>query len=144
VSAGESYLAAGLPRPVPDGMGLDKPYWEATLEHRLAVQQCQSCHRSQWGPEWYCWRCGSAELGWADVEGTATIYSWERVWHPVHPALVESVPYLVVLVELPQADNVRMVGNLLGDPRQDVPIGGPAHAVFEDHDGYTLVQWALD
>jgi len=32
-------------------------------------------------------------------------------------------PYVVVLVELPDAGNVRMLGNLLGDPQQAVKIG---------------------
>jgi len=40
---------------------------------------------------------------------------------------------------------VRMIGNLLGDPAQDVPIGAPVEAVFEAHDDatppFTLVQW---
>ena len=58
--------------------------------------------------------------------------------------MVESVPYIVVLVELPHAENIRMIGNLLGDRRQEVKIGAPVHAVFEDHDDYTLVQWAVD
>jgi hypothetical protein len=54
------------------------------------------------------------------------------------------MPYLIVLVELSHADGVRMVGNLLGDPRQEVRIGSAVHASFEDHDGYSLVQWTLD
>ena len=29
--------------------------------------------------------------------------SWERAWHPVHPALKDHGPYIVVLVELPDA-----------------------------------------
>jgi uncharacterized protein len=49
-----------------------------------------------------------------------------------------------VLVELPDAGNVHMVGNLAGDPRADLPIGAALQAVFEDHpDGNTLVQWKL-
>jgi uncharacterized OB-fold protein len=52
-----------------------------------------------------------------------------------------------VLVELPDAGNVRMVGNLLGDPQQDVRIGADVEAVFEPHDDanppFTLVQWKL-
>jgi hypothetical protein len=36
---------------------------------------------------------------------------YERVWHPVHGALRDHKPYLVVLVELPDADGVRLVGN---------------------------------
>ena len=56
----------------------------------------------------------------ADAAPRGVIYSYERVWHPVHPALKDQGPYLVVLVELPQADGVRLVGNLLGDPRAQV------------------------
>ena len=71
--------------------------------------------------------------------------SYERVWHPVHPALKEQGPYIVVLVEIPKAGNVRLIGNLLGDPEQTVAIGGPVHGVFEHHEqgGYTLLQWQI-
>jgi len=77
------------------------------------------------------------------VSGKGRIYSWERVWHPVHPALKDACPYMVVLVELPDAGNVRMVGNLLGDPMEEVVIGSDVEAVFEDHPDadVTLVQW---
>jgi hypothetical protein len=52
-----------------------------------------------------------------------------------------------VLVELPDYGNIRMVGNLLGDPHQEVEIGAAVEAVFEPHDDasppFTLVQWRL-
>jgi uncharacterized protein len=48
-----------------------------------------------------------------------------------------------VVVELPDAGNVRLVGNLLGDPMQEVRFDAPVEAVFEDHEGYTLVQWRV-
>ena len=50
------------------------------------------------------------------------------------------------MVELPHADNIRMVGNLLGDPLQEVEIGAPVSVVFEDREGdpdFTLVQWEV-
>jgi uncharacterized OB-fold protein len=79
------------------------------------------------------------------VEGRGQIYSWERAWHPVHPALKDAGPYVVVLVELPHAGGIRMIGNLLGDPHQEVRIGAAVEAVFEHHETgptpYTLVQW---
>jgi uncharacterized protein len=131
----------GMPAPTPENDNLDLPYWDATKVHRLAVQRCASCQKYQWGPEWICHNCLSFDVGWQDVDPVGTIFSWERPWHPVHAALTSSTPYLIVLVELTHADNVRMVGNLLGDPTQSVQIGAPVHAVFEDHDGYTLVQW---
>jgi uncharacterized OB-fold protein len=140
-------LPPGLAQPRATRDGLDAPYWEATLRHELVVQRCASCGTHQWGPEWVCHACQGFDLDWAAVEPSGVVYSWQRVWHPVHPALADACPYVVLLVELPHADGVRMVGNLVGDPLQDVQIGDAVVAVFEDHpDGdppYTLVQWRL-
>ena len=72
----------------------------------------------QWGPEWFCHRCHSFDLRYEETPAEGVLYSHERVWHPVHPALAEQGPYIIALVELPHADNVRIVGNLLGDPEQ--------------------------
>ena len=142
-----SYLPNGLPIPVPENDGLDKPYWDATRRGELLVQRCKKCGTFQWGPEWICHKCLSFDLDWHKVSGKGRIYSWERPWHPVHPALKEHGPYVVVLVELPDAGNVRMLGNLLGDPKQEVRIGAEVQAVFEPHDDakppFTLVQWKL-
>ena len=112
--------------------------------HELVVQKCDDCGTFQWGPEWICHTCRSFNVGWVQVEPTGKIYSWERVWYPVHPAVAESLPYVVALVELPHAGNVRMIGNLLGDATEPIVIGADVEAVFEDHPGefpYTLVQW---
>jgi uncharacterized OB-fold protein len=141
------YLPSGLPTPVPEADGLDAPYWEGTRRGELLVQRCRACRTWQWGPEWICHRCLSFEGGWERVEPRGRVYSWERVWHPVHPALRGHGPYLVVLVELPQAGGVRMIGNLVGDPTQPVTIGAQVDAVFEPHDAatpsYTLVHWKV-
>ena len=143
----ESYMPEGLPAAAPSRDGVDAGYWEGAAAHELRVQRCNDCGNWQHAPEWICHGCHSFDLGFETVEPEGVIYSWERSWHPVHPALGERVPYLVVLVELPQAGGVRMVGNLVGDPEQDVPIGATVQAVFEDHPDsdptYTLVQWEL-
>ncbi len=142
-----SYLNPGLPAPAPSRDGLDAPFWEALAEERLVAQRCQGCERWQWGPEWICHRCLGDDLRFAPLESEARIYSYERVWHPVHPALKEQGPYLVVLVEFPEADAIRMVGNLLGDPAQPVEIGAAVEPVFEHHRDadppYTLLQWRV-
>lgn len=145
MTTADAYLPDGLPAPEASNDGLDTPYWEGARKHELWVQRCDACGRYQWGPEWICHACRSFDVGWAQVSGKGRIYSWERVWHPVHPALKEACPYLVVLVELPDAGEVRMVGNLLGDALQAVPIGAEVEAVYEDRGegeaAYTLVQW---
>ena len=137
----------GLRQPAPANDGLDAPFWEGTRAHELRVQHCRSCEIHQWGPEWMCHACNSMELDWVTVEPVGQIYSWQRPHHPVHRALSDRGPYIIVLVELPHADNLRMVGNLLGDPLQEIEIGASVSVVFEDHDDgdpdFTLVQWEV-
>jgi uncharacterized protein len=146
-AAGTTYLPPGLPVPVPEPDGLSAPFWSALNQGRLLVQRCSHCNSWQFGPEWLCHRCHAFDPPWREVDPRGRIFSWERVWHPSHPSLAGHGPYLVVLVELPQAGNVRLLGNLLGDPMQHVVIGAEVKGVFERHDapdpGYTLLQWSL-
>ncbi len=139
------YLPAGLPIPVPEPDALSAPYWQGLREGRLLVQRCAACRQWQFGPEWLCHRCHALDPAWVEVAPRGRIYSWERCWHPVHPALAERGPYLVVLVELPHAGHVRMLGNLLGDAMQPVEIGAAVEGVYEHHlraqPPYTLLQW---
>jgi len=118
-----TYLPQGLPEPVTETDKLDAPYWEATRQGILKVQRCGSCNTWQWGPEWVCHNCHSWDMKWVQIEGRGKVWTWTRCWHPVHPALKTHGPYIAVLVELPQAGNIRMLGNLLGDPLQPIAIG---------------------
>lgn len=139
------YLDEGLPQPKPTP--LDEPFWQGLAENELRLQHCRSCGGWQWGPEWICHHCHSDDVEFKAVPAKGEIYSYERVWHPVHPALSEQGPYIVVLVQIPAADNVRIVGNLLGDPEQGVVIGSKVNGVFEHHTGerdFTLLQWQAD
>lgn len=139
------YLNPGLPQPAPTL--LDEPYWQGLQQERLLVQRCDACQKHQWGAEWICHHCHDERLSFAEVAAQGVIYSYERVWHPVHPALKDQGPYIVALVELPHADHVRMVGNLLGNPEQDVPIGAAVTGVYEHHADvetpFTLLHWSL-
>ena len=141
------YLPSGLPIPVAEPDGLSAPYWAGLQQSRLMVQRCAHCQTWQFGPEWLCHRCHFFEMQWTAVAPRGRIFSWERVWSPSHKALREHGPYLAVLVELPEAGNVRMVGNLLGDPMQAVTIGTPVEGEFEHHPEahppYSLLHWRL-
>jgi uncharacterized OB-fold protein len=143
----ESYLPPGLPVPVPERDGLSAPYWEGLKEGVLKLQRNPATGVWQWPPQWIAHDTQSFDIDWVETEPKGRIYSWTRVWHPVHPALKETGPYIVVVVELPQAGNVRLLGNLLGDPRQDVRIGAEVEGVFEHHPdaqpAYSLLQWRV-
>jgi uncharacterized OB-fold protein len=140
-----TYLPDGLAAPRPQRDGLDTSYWEGLAKGLLRVQRCKACGTWRWGPEWICHSCRSFDVGWVEVDPKGHIYSWARAWHPVHPALRERGPYIFALIELPHAGAVRMIGNLLGDAKQDVAIGGEVVGVFEKHETekgtYTLLQW---
>lgn len=144
---GPTYLPAGLPIPVAEADGLSAPYWEGLRQNRLSVQRCRHCGTWQFGPEWICHRCHAFDPEWTEIEPRGLIFSWERVWHPSHAALKQHGPYLAVLVEIPHAGGVRMVGNLLGDPLQVVTIGAVVEGVFEHHyqpeRPYSLLQWRI-
>jgi uncharacterized OB-fold protein len=133
------YLPAGLPAPEPTDV--DRPYWEAAQRHEIAVQRCEACGHMQFPPEEICTSCHAFDPGWASVSPRGTLISWTRIWHPVHPALAGSGPYLAVVVALADAPHIRVVGNYLGDVDVDPVIDSPVVAAFEDHDGYTLTQW---
>ena len=141
------YLLPGLAKPVATSDGLDAPFWGGLTEGKLLLQHCNGCGRFQWGPEWVCHRCHSFDLGYQETPAEGVLYSHQRIWHPVHPALTEQGPYIVALVELPQADNVRMIGNLVGDPLQPLEIGAAVRGVFEHHPdddpAHTLLQWQV-
>ena len=129
--------------------GLDAPFWNGLQEERIVLPRCPGCDAYQWGPEYVCYLCGAASLEWTEVPSGAAgrprgfVYSWERVWHPVDPSLTDHVPYVAVLVELPDADRVRVLGNLVAAPEGPIPIGAELAPVFEHHHGYTLLQWRL-
>jgi len=141
------YLKPGLAKPVAAGDGLDAAYWDGLKEGKLILQRCNGCGKFQWGPEWVCHRCHSFDLGWEETAAEGILYSHQRIWHPVHPALAEQGPYVVALVELPAADNVRIIGNLVGDPMQPLVIGSAVRGVFEHHPDddppNTLLQWEV-
>jgi uncharacterized OB-fold protein len=143
---GTTYLPRGLPAPL-DEEGVAAPYWQGLTRNVLRVQRCTHCGTWQFGGEWLCHHCRAFDPPWIEVPPRGRIYSWARVWHPVHPALKEHGPYLAVLVELPHAGGVRMLGNLLGDPMQAVRIGAEVDGVFEHHGerqpAYSLLQWQL-
>jgi uncharacterized OB-fold protein len=143
----KTYLPSGLPVPIAESDGLSGPFWNGLTKNELLVQRCTICKTIQFGPEWICHHCHSFDLEWISIRPKGRIYSWERVWHPVHECLSGHGPYIVVLVEMPGAENIRIPGNLLGDPLQQVVIGSNVEGIFEHHSEavppYSLLQWAL-
>ncbi|WP_436956571.1 bifunctional MaoC family dehydratase N-terminal/OB-fold nucleic acid binding domain-containing protein [Streptomyces sp. SudanB182_2057] len=119
------------PRPRPVINRDNAGFWQGVAEGRLLIQRCTACGtlRHPWLPG--CNACGG--LGWDTVEasGEGTVYSYVVVHHPPVPGF--DPPYAVALVEL--AEGVRMVGDVIGVPYDEVRIGMPVRAGFRRVDG---------
>jgi uncharacterized OB-fold protein len=113
---------------------------------RLVVQVCAGCGTVQHPPEEICHTCGSMEFGERTVSPYGTVYSYTVAHYAVHKALADSTPYTVVLVSLDELPEVRVVGNLLDVPVEEVAIGLPVEADWEERsadDGEVILlpQW---
>lgn len=113
---------------------------------KLALQACATCGTVQHPPEDVCHRCQGTEFETREVAPRGSLYSYTVVRHPTHPGLSKSIPYVVALVSLDELPGVRIVGNLLQLPPEELRIGLPVEAIWEevrDDAGQTLrlPQW---
>lgn len=128
------------PLPVPD---LDsEEYWKGCKRHDLLIQQCKDCGTFRFPPSPLCHNCNSRNTEWTWVSGKGKIYSWVVVHHPIYPVFASEVPYAVVLVALDENPRVRIPGNILDCPLEDIRGGMAVEVTFDDvTDEVTLPKW---
>jgi uncharacterized OB-fold protein len=119
-------------------------WWAACARHEYLIQQCSRCGTYRHPPRPVCFKCQSFEFAWESVPGLGTIYSYAVVVHPVHPSLVDRVPYVILVVERSAAGGEKVIGNLLGSRPEQLRIGAPVVLDWEDIGaGISLPQWRL-
>src|SRR5689334_9616089 len=85
-------------------------FFAAARRDELALRVCDDCDATLHVPTAHCHRCGGWNTSWHEVAGAGTLYTWTVVTHQVHPSY--PVPYTVVLVELDERPDARLVGHL--------------------------------
>lgn len=126
--------------------GADEPYWQALSEGRLQLQQCSGCQKWQWPAVWRCGDCGSWEMGWKELPAQGRVFSHSRTWHPFAGTEGISVPYVTLVVELPQADGRRLLGLLEGSAdglRIGAAVQGRATTTRVGSDDIPSLRWTL-
>ena len=103
-------------------------FWEGAKRHQLVLQRCKACGMWRHPPRPMCPHCQSLEVEWAPSSGKGTVYSWVVYRGAPHPAF--TAPYAVVLVEL--EEGIRFVANMVETSPEEVYIGMPMEAVFDD------------
>ena len=118
------------PKPLPEMTPEMAPFWEAARRHELVVHRCRGCGALRFPARDICSRCLAREADWAPVSGRGTVFSFAVMHQVYHPGFADAVPYAVVVVEL--EEGVRMLSNVVDCPVDQLAIGMPVEAVFED------------
>lgn len=120
---------------VPPSDALTQPWWDATREHRLLLQECHACNHRQHYPRYVCTSCGATDLGWAPSTGAGAVDTYTVV-HRAPREGVE-VPYVVARVRL--EDGPVLLTNLVDVAPDQVSIGAPVTLAWRDlPDGRSL------
>ncbi|MGI8925955.1 MAG: Zn-ribbon domain-containing OB-fold protein [Tepidiformaceae bacterium] len=114
-----------LPKPTPATL----PFWQAAKEHRLLMPRMPD------GRYFFYPRVADPEtLGegftWEEVSGRGTVFSFTVDRRGTHPAFASEVPYVIAIVELEEGP--RMTTNIVGCGVDEVYVGMPVEAAFED------------
>lgn len=125
-------------------------WWAATRQNKYLVHQCSKC-----GHKWFpptipaCSKCMSMDIGWFETAGTGVIHSYIVVTQPIVGAFIESVPYVVAIIELDDCKEedgtVTRVAGVLTNDESEVAIGLPCKVIFEPTNDAKIVmpRWQI-
>ena len=99
--------------PMPVIEPLTEPFWSGAAESKLVIQQCSACGRYIHMPLPICSACHSFDLGFSEVSGQGTLYSFTETNRAFHPYFVDRLPYVVAVIELAEQTGLRLVTNLV-------------------------------
>jgi uncharacterized OB-fold protein len=110
---------------------LDYPHFEGLGKGQVRIPRCDKCQHWTWPAEWRCGECGSWDFHWETVENPeGVIYAWTRTHYSFSDTFKDMLPFVSVLVELPNAGKKRLVGILVGDTT-GVKIGARVKPEFQ-------------
>ncbi|MBV1879363.1 MAG: OB-fold domain-containing protein [Pseudomonadales bacterium] len=125
-------------RPLPWPNPTTQPFFDAARDQQLKLQCCPR-KGVFFYPRSRCPCCLADDWSWQVLSGKATVYSYtvDRMGHDTN--LASRVPYVVAAVEL--AEGPRMTTNIVDCAPEEVSVGMPVEAVFEDVDDITLINF---
>lgn len=121
---------AAIAKPIPRATADLAPFLTAAKQRKLVVQKCRGCGLPRFPAREVCSACWSDQSDWVPVSGRGTVYSFYWMHQIYHPGFAAEVPYAVVVVELEEGP--RLTTNVVGCTHDQLRIGLPVEAVFED------------
>ena len=117
----------------------------------LRLETCRACGAAQHPPIGVCIECGGLEHDYVATTPTGRIDGFTIVHHAVHPLLAQRVPYNVVVVTLDDHPDLRVVGNVIDVPPDEVRNGARVRCTWSEPldspsggAAIRLPQWALE
>lgn len=132
-------------KPPPEGMfqlvtnRWTEPFWQAAREHRLTAARCDECGQFRMPPTPFCPACLSQSVNWPTLSGRGELYSYTVVSRLGGSVPENELPYVPCIVELPDADRIRLVSNVVGCRIDRLRVGLALRLVWHDRaDGVSL------
>ena len=100
-----------------------EPFWLAAAEHRLVLPRCIACGTFRFPPAAFCYACRAQDVEWVEHDGDGTVYSFTVIRHAVIPDVKDALPFVAAVVELPDTNGCRLIGNIVDIDPGDVRIG---------------------
>jgi hypothetical protein len=117
-------------KPLPHLDEESRPFWEALQRHELYIQKCRDCGDLRYHPRALCTNCLSSRVEWVRCKGAGKIYTFTVTNQNQASGFRDSLPYVMAWVDLDEG--LKMLTNIVDCPPQEVKIGMPVEAVFED------------
>lgn len=107
-------------------------YWISGKDGVLAIHRCADCRGWVHPPVPFCPACESRDVTPEAASGRGRVVTFtvnHKAWVPGLP-----VPYVLALVALEEADEVRLVANITHCEPEDVTFGMAVEVWFEPHE----------
>jgi uncharacterized OB-fold protein len=105
-------------------------FWEGVRRGELRIQRCGGCGELRHPPGPVCPSCRSIDRTYTVACGEGEVFSYVVHHHPPVPG--RKTPFVVAVVQLPEG--VRMVGNVVDCPIEEVGIGMPLRVTYRRMD----------
>ena len=117
-------------KPLPHIDEESRPLWEAAQRHELYIQKCRDCGDLRFHPRTLCTNCLSSRTEWVRCKGTGKIYTFTVTNQNQAAGFRDELPYVMAWVEVDEG--LKMLTNIVDCPPEQVKIGMPVEAVFDD------------
>jgi acetyl-CoA acetyltransferase/uncharacterized OB-fold protein len=122
--------AAHRGRPIPLVTLDNEFFWRAGAEGTLRLQRCTNCGQLRFPVAPVCPYCRSTGTGISDVAGSGVVVGTTVNYQLWSPTFVP--PYCIAVVALDVDPRIRLTTNIVGCPPEEVRIGMPVAARFEE------------